>query len=110
MRAVLTLLLLTVATACQAQVSTTTGLTASTTTPSYGAIVTFTATVTGSRPTGTITFVGNNNPANIVGTCTLSRGSCTLALTNLLPNAVNHNRGVQSMVAQYGEIAAKTFL
>jgi len=100
MRAVLTLLLLTVATACQAQVSTTTGLTASTTTPSYGASVTFTATVTGSRPTGTVTFVGNNNPANVLGTCTLSNGSCTFALNTLLP-------GAQSVVAKYGRDSGK---
>ena len=75
------------------QVSTVTGLTPSTTTPSYGASVMFTATVTGSNPTGTVTFVGYTYWA--LGVCTLSNGSCTFSLSNLIP-------GPQSVVAQYG--------
>jgi hypothetical protein len=90
---VLTFLFLTVATALDARVSTTTGLTASATTPAYGAGVSFTATVTGNSPTGTVTFVGNTYWT--LGTCTLSNGSCRFSLSTLIP-------GAQSVVAQYG--------
>ena len=92
MRRLTILLLLAFAAALRSPVSTTTALTASTTTPSYGASVTFTATVSGASPTGTVTFVGDIYWT--LGTCTLSRASCTFSLSNLIP-------GAQSVVAQY---------
>ncbi len=61
-------------------------------TPAYGTGVTFTATVTGSSPKGTVTFVGNTY--NTLGTCTLSNGSCAFSISNLIP-------GAQSLVAKY---------
>lgn len=89
----LTLALLTFAIALDARLATTTTLTASTTTPAYGAGVTFTATVTGDSPNGTVTFVGNTY--NTLEHCTLSGGECRFSIGNLIP-------GQQSFVAKYG--------
>jgi len=96
---VLTCLLLATVTVL-GQNSTITTLTASTTTPAFGANVTFTATVTGANPTGTVTFIGNIY--NTLGTCTLSNGSCTFNISNLIPGDPSLVAGAQSLVASYG--------
>jgi hypothetical protein len=64
---------------------TTTALTASASTIVSGASVTFTATVTGASPTGTVTFYnGAQTPTDILGTGTLSAGVATLATTGVV--------------------------
>ncbi len=85
--------LLVFAIAPDARVKSTTTLTASTMTAAYGAVVTFTAAVSGNSPNGKVTFVGNTY--NTLGACTLSGGSCTFSIGNLIP-------GAQSLVAKYG--------
>ena len=68
-----------------APVSTTTTLTSSASSIPSGASVTFTATVTGAGPTGTVTFYnGGQLPANILGTGTLSSGVATLTISSLV--------------------------
>jgi subtilase family serine protease len=68
-----------------APVSTTTTLTSSASSIPSGASVTFTATVTGAGPTGTVTFYnGGQLPANILGTGTLSSGVATLTTSSLV--------------------------
>jgi len=91
--ALLTFVVIAVAAALHAQAGTTTTLTASTTMPGYGSSVTFTVTVNGSSPTGTVILVGNTY--NTLATCILSGGSCSFSITNLIP-------GRQSLVAKYG--------
>jgi subtilase family serine protease len=71
---------------------TTTTLTSSSNPANAGTSVTFTATVTGSSPTGTVTF---NNGTTALGTGTLSSGKATFA-TSTLP------AGGYSITAVYG--------
>ena len=72
--------------------STTTTLGASSTTPSYGASVTFTATVAPSAATGTVTF---KDGATTLGTGTISSGTATYSTSALAT-------GSHSITAVYG--------
>jgi hypothetical protein len=74
------------------QGSTTTTLSSSTATPAPGQSVTFTATVSGASPTGTVTF---KDGAATLGTGTLSGGIATLTTSAL-------SSGSHSITAVYG--------
>jgi len=54
----------------------------------YGSSVTFTSTVTGSTPTGTVTFYDG---ASAIGTATLSGGQAMLTVTDLLVTTSPHS-------------------
>ena len=75
-----------------------------TSTPNPSAIgqsATFTATVTGLTPTGTVTF---SDGATVIGTCNLSAGSCSFTISSL-------SKGNHSITASYpgdGNNAAST--
>jgi len=72
--------------------STTTALTSSQNPSAHNAAVTFTATVTGTSPTGTVTF---KDGVTTIGTATLGQGSGTLVTSALTP-------GYHSITAEYG--------
>ncbi len=74
------------------QASTTTALASGTNPSTYGSSVTFTATVSPSTATGTVTI---KDGSTTLGTCTLSSGSCTYATSAL-------SAGSHSMTAVYG--------
>jgi hypothetical protein len=76
----------------QSQSSTTTALTSSSPTSTFGQPVTFTATVTPSAATGTVQFFDG---ANSLGTATLSGGSASLTTATLAA-------GTHSITAAYG--------
>jgi len=76
----------------QSQSSTTTALTSSSPTSTFGQPVTFTATVTPSAATGTVRFFDG---ANSLGTATLSGGSASLTTATLAA-------GTHSITAAYG--------
>ncbi len=73
--------------------ATTTALTSSLNPAPYGQSITFTATVTGNNPTGTVTFTDVTNAA-VIGTGTVSAGSATLA--------IGLTGGTHQIVASYG--------
>ncbi len=64
------------------QVSTTTALISSLNPSTFGQSVTFTATVTGSSPTGTVTFMDTTSGTTL-GTGTLSGGTVALTISSL---------------------------
>jgi Autotransporter beta-domain/Bacterial Ig-like domain (group 3) len=80
------------ATVTVGKASTTTSLSASTSAPTSGQSVTFTATVSGFAPTGTVTFMDG---AATLGTASLSGGVATFSTAALSP-------GSHSITAVYG--------
>jgi hypothetical protein len=78
-----------------AQVVTTTTLTIEDTAPAFGTDVSLAATVKGSSPTGTVSFIGNVYANNGLGSCVLSGGACSVVINDFLP-------GTQIILANYG--------
>ena len=79
----------------------TTSLTSSPNPSALGQSATFTARVTGSSPTGTVTFYDG---MTVIGTCNLSAGSCSFTISSL-------SKGSHSITASYagdGNNAAST--
>jgi hypothetical protein len=78
-----------------------TSLTSSPNPSAIGQSATFTATVTGLSPTGTVTFYDGTT---VIGTCNLSAGSCSFTISSL-------SKGSHSITASYpgdGNNAAST--
>ncbi|HTW82279.1 MAG TPA: Ig-like domain repeat protein [Terracidiphilus sp.] len=82
--AFLLLFLLTVVANAHAATATTTTLSATPTSAPVGSSVTLTATVSPSAATGTVTF---KSGTTVLGSCTLSAGTCHSAFTSLKPGA-----------------------